>query len=409
MSTKSTSTPKLERSLNLPLLIFYGLGTTIGAGIYVLVGAAAGYSGIYAPIAFVVAAIGIAPTAASYAELSGRFPVSSGEAAYVKAGFQSRWMSILVGWMVIISGVVASATIAIGCAGYIRSFIDIPLPITLIAVIIIMGLVAIWGIMESVILASLFTIVEAGGLIVLIITGFSSEIVDMSRLPEVVPPLGDFSIWLGIINAGMIAVFAFIGFEDMVNVAEETKNPRKTLPWAIFLTLGITAILYTLVAIVAVLSIPPNELAQSEAPLSMVYQKLTGASPIVISAIAIFATANTILIQFIMVSRVIYGMSIQKNLFQIFGLVNRKTQTPIIATLAVIVLTLVLALIFPLERLAEVTSQAILIIWTMVNLALTIIKFRKDPAIDGAFTVPLWIPMAGTVFCIALVVISFIV
>ena len=121
-------TPKLKRSLNLPLLVLYGLGTTIGAGIYVLVGAAAGRAGIYAPVAFIVAAIGIAPTAAAYGELASRYPVSAGEAAYVKAGFGSRTMSLVAGWLVIVSGVVASAAIAIGCAGYIRTFVDVPLP-----------------------------------------------------------------------------------------------------------------------------------------------------------------------------------------------------------------------------------------------------------------------------------------
>lgn len=406
MDKNHTSTSKLERSLNLPLLIFYGLGTTIGAGIYVLIGTAAGYAGMYAPLAFIAAAIGIIPTAASYAELSGRLPVSSGESAYVNEGYRLRWMSMLTGWMVIISGVVASATIAIGSAGYISSFVEIPHWIIVTAVIIILGLIAIWGIKESVMLAALFTIIEAGGLIVLIVAGFSSEHVDLSRIPELFPPLGDVPIYIGIINAGMIAVFAFIGFEDMVNVAEETKRPRALLPWAIFLTLGITAILYTLVATVAVLSISPDDLALSSGPLSMVYEKLTGASPSVISAIAIFATTNTILVQFIMVSRVIYGMASRKNLFSILSRVNSKTKTPILATLVAISLTLILALVFPIERLAEVTSQVILLIWTLVNFALVRIKMRKEPATDGIFLTPMWIPVLGGIFCGTLLIFS---
>ena len=406
MDKNLTSTSKLERSLNLPLLIFYGLGTTIGAGIYVLIGTAAGYAGMYAPLAFIAAAIGIIPTAASYAELSGRLPVSSGESAYVNEGFRLRWMSMLTGWMVIISGVVASAAIAIGSAGYISSFVEIPHWVIVTSVIIILGLIAIWGIKESVMLAALFTIIEAGGLIVLIVAGFSSEHVDLSRIPELFPPLWDVPIYLGIMNAGMIAVFAFIGFEDMVNVAEETKRPRASLPWAIFLTLGITAILYALVATVAVLSISPEDLALSKGPLSMVYHKLTGASPSVISAIAIFATTNTILVQFIMVSRVIYGMASRQNLFSIFSRVNRKTKTPILATLAVISLTLILALVFPIEKLAEVTSQVILLIWTLVNFALVRIKIRKEPANEGIFLTPAWVPVIGGIFCGTLLIFS---
>lgn len=399
-------TPKLKRSLNLPLLVLYGLGTTIGAGIYVLVGAAAGRAGIYAPVAFIVAAIGIAPTAATYGELASRYPVSAGEAAYVRAGFGSRTMSLIAGWLVIVSGVVASAAIAIGCAGYIRTFVDLPLPVVVTAVIMTMGLVAAWGIVESVLLAAAFTLIEAGGLLVLIYAGISHDSELILRAPETIPPIAELGIWLGIANAGLLAVFAFIGFEDMVNVAEETKRPRITLPWAIFLTLVITTILYTLVTMVAVLAVPPAELAVSEAPLSLVYERLTGASPVMISGVAIFATANTILVQQIMASRVVYGMAEQGTMPKLFASVNARTHTPLLATAAIVAATLILALGFNLERLAEMTSQIVLVIWALANMALILIKLRKDPAPDSAFTVPMWVPASGFICSCALVVLS---
>ena len=398
--------PRLKRSLNLPLLVLYGLGTTIGAGIYVLVGAAAGRAGIYAPFAFIAAAIGIAPTAISYGELASRYPVSAGEAAYVNAGFGSRIMSLFTGWLVIVSGVVASAAIAIGCAGYIRSFIDLPLSFVVTAVIVTMGLVAAWGIVESVLLAALFTLIEAGGLLVLVYAGFANGSDIILRVPETVPPIAELGIWLGIANAGLLAVFAFIGFEDMVNVAEETKRPGVTLPWAIILTLTITTILYTLVAMVAVLAVPPAELARSEAPLSLVYTRLTGASPVMISGVAIFATANTILVQLIMASRVVYGMAEQGTMPRLFARVNAVTHTPLFATVAIVTGTLVLALGFKLERLAEMTSQIMLVIWALANMALVLIKLRKAPEPDDAFIVPIWVPIAGFVFSCALIVLS---
>lgn len=401
-----TGKPRLKRSLNLPLLVLYGLGTTIGAGIYVLVGAAAGRAGIYAPMAFVAAAIGIAPTAASYGELASRYPVSAGEAAYVNAGFGSRAMSLFTGWLVIVSGVVASAAIAIGCAGYIRTFIDLPISLVVTAVIVTMGLVAAWGIVESVLLTALFTLIEAGGLIVLVYAGFSHDSDLILRVPETFPPIAELGIWLGIANAGLLAVFAFIGFEDMVNVAEETRRPRITLPWAIFLTLAITTILYTLVTMVAVLAVAPAELAKSEAPLSLVYSRLTGASPIMISGVAIFATANTILVQLIMASRVVYGMAEQGTMPKLFARVNALTRTPLFATLAIVTVTLILALGFNLERLAEVTSQIVLVIWALANMALVLIKLRKGPEPDDAFIVPLWVPITGFVFSCALLVLS---
>jgi len=401
-----TGNPSLKRSLNLPLLVLYGLGTTIGAGIYVLVGAAAGRAGIYAPVAFIVAAIGIAPTAATYGELASRYPVSAGEAAYVNAGFGSRTMSLFTGWLVIVSGVVASAAIAIGCAGYIRTFVDLPLSLVVTVVILAMGLVAAWGIVESVLLAALFTLIEAGGLLVLIYAGFAHDSDIILRVPETFPPIAELGIWLGIANAGLLAVFAFIGFEDMVNVAEETKRPRITLPWAIFLTLAITTILYTLVTMVAVLAVPPAELAGSEAPLSLVYERLTGASPAMISGVAIFATANTILVQQIMASRVIYGMAEQGTMPKLFARVNALTRTPLLATFAVVGATLILAIGFNLERLAEITSQIVLVIWALANMALVLIKLRKGPEPDGAFIVPLWVPVAGFMSSCALVILS---
>ncbi len=399
-------TPRLKRSLNLPLLVLYGLGTTIGAGIYVLVGAAAGRAGIYAPVAFIVAAIGIAPTAASYGELASRYPVSAGEAAYVNAGFGSRTMSLLAGWLVIVSGVVASAAIAIGCAGYIRTFVDLPLSLVVTVVILTMGLVAAWGIVESVLLAALFTLIEAGGLLILIYAGFSHDSNIILQVPETFPPVAELGIWLGIANAGLLAVFAFIGFEDMVNVAEETRRPRITLPWAIFLTLAITTMLYTLVTMVAVLAVAPAELAGSEAPLSLVYERLTGASPAMISGVAIFATANTILVQQIMASRVVYGMAEQGTMPRLFARVNAFTRTPILATVAVVAASLILALGFNLERLAEMTSQIVLIIWALANMALVLIKLRKGPAPVGSFILPLWVPVAGFISSCALVILS---
>ena len=132
---------QLKRVLNLPLLVLYGLGTTIGAGIYVLVGAAAGRAGLYAPLSFVVAAIAITPTAASYGELVSRFPVSAGEAAYVQEGFRSKALSMVIGWLVITSGVVASAAIAIGCSGYLRTFFDLSPSLSLILILVGIGLV----------------------------------------------------------------------------------------------------------------------------------------------------------------------------------------------------------------------------------------------------------------------------
>jgi APA family basic amino acid/polyamine antiporter len=192
----------------------------------------------------------------------------------------------------------------------------------------------------------------------------------------------------------------------MVNVGEETKEPQSTLPKAIFLTLAITTALYTAVTLVAVLAVAPSELAASEAPLSLVFERLTGMTPAAISAIAVFATLNTILVQQIMASRVIYGLANQKLLPAVFATVNKATQTPIVATVVVMVATLGLALWFPIGELAELTSHMVLAIWALANAALILLKWRKVPAPDNAFTTPMWVPVLGLVLSLALVAVS---
>ncbi|MFT7611283.1 MAG: APA family basic amino acid/polyamine antiporter [Parvicellaceae bacterium] len=398
----------LKRSLSLPMLIFYGLGTTVGAGIYVLVGAAAGEAGMYAPVSFLLAALALAPTAMSYAELSGRMPVSAGEAMYVLKGFRSTRVSKMIGWAVILSGIVASATIAIGCAGYLSVFTSIPISILVAATVILMGIIAMWGIKESVIFTAVFTLIEVGGLLAIIILGMTSESFNIESLGRTIPKLGDFSVWSGIIAASLFTVFAFIGFEDMVNVAEETKDPRKTLPKAIFYTLAITTILYFAVTLVAVITISPQILSTSEAPLSLVFDELMDRDSWVIGAIAVFATANTILVQFIMVSRVIYGMAGQGTMPKKFNKVHPRTRTPILATFAVVIATLILALLFPIEALAQFTSQVILVIWLFCNLALILIKRRKEPNLEGGYMTKSWVPYIGAVLSLLLLILSFL-
>ena len=217
----------LRRRLTLPLLVLYGVGVTIGAGIYVLIGAMAGHAGTRAPLAFVLAGIVMGLTAASYAELCTRFPVSAGEAAYVKAAFRSRFLSTLTGSLTIVIGVISSAAVAIGSAGYIREFIDVPQYAIVIAVVLVLGLVAAWGILESVLLAGLFTLVEIGGLVAIIVAGTRADIGVIAALPQLLAPPLEISAWAGIYFASLLAFFAFIGFEDLANVVEEVREPER--------------------------------------------------------------------------------------------------------------------------------------------------------------------------------------
>ena len=180
----------------------------------------------------------------------------------------------------------------------------------------------------------------------------------------------------------------------MVNIAEEVTMPQRVLPRAILCALAVSALLYFLIAIVSVLAVDPADLAASDAPLALVYQKLTGRDPVVISWIALFAVVNGALIQIIMASRIFYGMGRQGWLPAVLATVQRRTRTPVVATVLATALVLVMAWMLPLLTLAKITSAIVLVIFALVNLALFVIK-RRQPRVDGVRVYPTWLPVAG--------------
>jgi len=383
----------LKRSLSLSQMILYGLGTTIGAGIYALTGELAGTAGYFAPMSFLIASLIATLTALSFAELSSRFPQAAGAAIYVREGFQSKFISTAIGLLVCLAGLVSAAALLNGFVGYLQIFINLPDGLIIIAMSFLLGGIAIWGINVSVSLAGLITLIEVGGLVMIIIVsrGALAELPD--RWLEFIPPF-QFSSWQGIFLGALLAFYAFIGFEDMVVVAEEVKDVRQNLPKAIILTLAITTVLYILIMMTAVLAMPPTELAQSNAPLSTLYQRFSGDNGTIISVIGLLAIINGALIQIIMASRVIYGLSAHGQLPVILSTVNQKTQTPVLATFIATAIVLTLALLGHLSILAESTSIIMLVIFSVVNLSLIRIKHR-DPSPLGSTIFPLWVPMLG--------------
>ena len=394
-------TAVLRRRLGLPLLVLYGVGITIGAGIYVLIGAVAGYAGIYTPWSFVLAALVMAFTVASYAEMSTRIPVSAGEAAYVKAAFHSRWFSTLTGLLTVAIGVVSSSAVTLGSAGYIAQFTDLPQTLIVVVIVVALGAVAGWGILESVVLAGLFTLIEVGGLVAIIVAAIYRDVPFVAALAQT-PPF-DAAVLSGIGFASLLAFFAFIGFEDLANVVEEVKVPHRDLPRAMVLTLVIATALYVAVAAIAVTVVAPEKLAESPAPLSLVFRAVAGISPATISVIAIVATLNTILAQMTMAARVIYGMARQGDLPKIAGHVHPRTATPLFATALIVVLVIVLAIGVSLERLAESTSLATLAVFALVNLALLRLRQRRHHTPGPHVRVPIWVPIVGLATCLAMI------
>ncbi|QHO75776.1 amino acid permease [Bradyrhizobium sp. CCBAU 051011] len=403
------ASPRLIRSLTLTHAVLYGLGVTIGAGIYVLVGLAAGSSGMHAPLAFVGAAFVMVFSAASFAELGTRMPVSASEAAYIQAAFRLDWLSLGVGLLVVTTAIVSAAAISVGSAGYVAVFLPLPASWIISGVVLAMGVVACLATVQSVTFAGVMTLIEVGGLMLIIVAGLGHGTDVVTRLPEIWPATGDTRAWIGIAGTALTAVFAFIGFEHLVNVAEEMKEPSRTLPRALFLTLGLTALIYALVVWIAVTAVPPQELARSSAPLALVFERLTGLPLVTMSAIAIVATLNGIIVHMIMIARVIYGLADQGNLPKALTRLNPVTHTPLLATAIGVGAILVLALTIPLAGLADLTAGFTLVIFTVVNLALIRIKSGNEAPPLGTFICPRWVPFAGLVSSVLLLLVDLIV
>lgn len=397
----TSRTVALRRRLGLPLLVLYGTGITVGAGIYVLIGEVAGHAGSLAPWSFVLAAAVMALTVASYAELSTRFPVSAGEAAYVMAAFRSRSFATAVGLLSIAIGVVSSAAVALGSVGYIQQFVALPEYLIVLTVLALLGGVAAWGILESVLLASVFTLIEIGGLLIVIVAAVHGEVPFVAAITTL-PPLNATAL-SGIAFGGLLAFFAFIGFEDLANIVEEARVPHRDIPRAMVLTLVISTVLYVLIAAIAVSAVSIERLSSSAAPLSLVFREVAGVSPATISAIAIVATLNTILAQMTMAARVIYGLAREGSLPSVLAQVHPRTRTPLAATALVTIAIVPLALLVPLTPLAEITSLATLAVFAAVNLALLALRYRGVESRVSHVTVPVWVPAIGFAACAAMI------
>jgi len=397
---RNTGGPALRRSLSLPLLTLYGLGNILGAGIYVLIGKVVATAGIFTPWSFLLASLVAGLTAFSYAELSARYPLSAGEAVYLQAGFGLRHLSSAVGLLIIFAGIVSAAAITRGFVGYFQQFLAWPAPPIIALLVVALGGLAIWGIVESVRVAALLTLVEIFGLGMTVWVAFPGAPALGSSLAAAIAP-SEFVHWDGILLGGILAFYAYIGFEDMVNVAEEVRDPERNMPIAILTALAVSTLLYMTVAIVAIAGGGLDELARSNAPLALLYERSTGSTPVLISLIAMLAVVNGALIQIIMAARVSYGLARQGWIPAALGNVHAKTRTPALATAVVSALVLLMALLLPVERLAQITSLLLLLVFAAINLALLRIQRGPQGAYSG-FKVPAWMPLGGFVSAAAL-------
>lgn len=389
-------TESLKRRIGPGLLTAYGIGVMVGAGIYVLVGAVAANAGVYAPLAFVLAGLIVAPTALSYAEYATRLPEAAGEAAYVGQGLNSRMLAVLVGLAIVAAGTVSAGAVLRGGVGYLTHVTGVDPSAAILVLGIALTAVAVFGVLESLALVAVFTVIEFGGLVLVVWAGLAA------------PPSADWVTpaaiaWPGVGMGAVLAFFAFIGFEDIVNMAEEVDQPSRTLPRAILISLAVTSVIYALVALAAVRAVPVSALAASDGPLALVWSTRQGGDGAFLSGIAVFAALNGVLAQIVMASRVLFGLGRRTSALAMFHHAHPRLGTPVLATLLLGGLVVLAALFVPLVRLAETTSSILLAVFALVNLAL-ILQKRRDP--EASFRVPLAVPVLGLVLSLAALVVA---
>jgi len=404
MTTESSSSPPaLRRQIGFVALTLYGIGDILGAGIYGLIGKAAGLMGNTVWLAFLASMMAAGLTGLSYASVGSRYPRAGG-AAYVTArAFRRSWIAYAVGLATLASGLTSMATASRVFSGYLSAVLPgVPLPVLIIAFATLIAAIVYHGIRETVWTNAVFTTVELSGLLLIIVFGCSFvgsvdyfDAVTVSNATGVITP--------GLILGGAVLTFySFIGFEDMLNVGEEVHRPNRTLPRALIVAVLVASTIYILISLIAVSVVPAAELARSKEPLvDVVRRAIPWFPPRVFSFIAMFAVANTALLNYVMASRLLYGMARQWLVPAPLGRVHPRTATPHIAVWTIYAVLLALALSGDISQLARATSVLLLSCFIVVNIALLVLK-RREPAPAEAFDVPTLVPLGGAVACAAM-------
>lgn len=398
--------PTLLRFMGIWNLALYGVGDMLGSGIYGLVGRAAGQLGNAIWVAFVTAMLAAMLTGLSYACLGSRYPRAGGAAYVTHRAFKIPFLSYAIGLAVMASGLTSMATASRVFSGYFQSMFSFHLPIELVIVGFILSLTLInfWGIRESMWLNIVCTIIEVGGLVIVVVVGMRHW-GSVNYLETPMKSNGISGLTLPLVLQGAVLTFySFVGFEDMLNVSEEVKNPEKTFPIAVILALVLTTVLYIAISITAVSVVPYQELATSKRPLvDVVVRAAPGFPPILFTIISMFAVTNTALLNYIMGSRLVYGMARQGLLPAALAKIHQSRHTPHLAIFTLMALVLTLALSGDISVLAKATSVLLLLSFIFVNCALIVLKGKPEEK-RGYFEVPKIVPAVGMVICALLLI-----
>lgn len=382
----------LKRTLNLPQLVFYGIGTIVGAGIYSIIGAAAGLAGGAFWLSFALASVVALLTALSYAELSAMFPRAGAEYRFLSEAFPDRqWPSFLAGWLIALNAAATAATVALAFANYLQEFVALPKAAAALGLLAACTAVNVAGLRQSTWLAVVLTSIECGGLLLVVALGFSSGNVGAhAALPGAAS--GAFG---GILAATALVFFMYIGFEDIANLAEESRRPERTMPRALLASVVATSLLYLLVAFAVLSLADPAGLAEAAAPLSFAVARTAPWAATALAACALVATASTALITLVSVSRLLFAMARDGLLPAPLARISGRRKVPWVAALALFAAACALLPLGKVEATAGVSALGILLVFAGVQVALILLR-RSRPGAKRPFRVPLsigWLPL----------------
>lgn len=400
--TDQLPAPTLKREVTTVALFLFILGDVLGAGVYVLVGNVAAASGGAVWVPLLLALVLALLTAGSYAELATKYPRAGGSSHYAKRAF-GPFFGFFVGFCMLAAGIVSVGALSLGFAGdYLSEFVTLPIPLTVIVFLAILAALNAYGIKQSMWANVVATVIEVGGLLLVIMLGFmvmARGDGDLARLTQL--GTAENGPVLAVLAGTVLAYYSYVGFETSVNVAEEAKNPSRSYPVALFGALSVAGMVYVGVGVAASAVLPTDELAASSGPLLEVVREAGGVPPVLFSVIALIAVANGALLTGIMSSRLAYGMSRDGLLPRFLSRVLPKRRTPVMAILSTVALSIILALIGSIEVLASTLVLLLLVVFITVNIA--VLKLRRDNVTHKHFRVPSALPVLGVATCALLV------
>jgi APA family basic amino acid/polyamine antiporter len=392
----------LKRVLSLPQLIFYGVGTIVGAGIYSVIGVAAGMIGTALWLPFVLASFIAALTALSYAELVAAFPKAGAEYQFLRHAFPRRRLPAFVaGYLIALSAAATSATVALAFGGYLQALVPLPPVPVALALLAACTLLNIAGIRQSTWVGIALICIEVGGLVLLVAMGFMrGEAGPGASLPR---PDG-----AGVVVATTALVFfVYIGFEDIANLAEESKDPQRHLPRALLVSVAITSALYLLVVLAVLQAVDAGTLAASESPLEAAGATIAPWLGTTMSVTALFATASTALIALVSISRLLFGMGRDGDMPAWLARTLGRRQTPWLAAITLGAAACALVPLGEVKTVASVSSLGVLTVFASIHVALIVLRYRQ-PQLERPFRVPLAIgrlpviPALAAALCLGL-------